>query len=82
MIVKAARLHGHEIERLPTLPAVQHAAIDLRAISVFRVWIRRHVVSSRVLVHEQHLRPDRNGELLRAHTARGQREGVGIGWRR
>ena len=83
VIVKAARLHGHEIERLPALSVVQYAdGIDLRAIGVFRVWIRCHVVSSRVLVHEQHARPDRNGEFLRAHTARGQRKGVGIGWRR
>lgn len=82
MIVKAARLHGHEIERLLALSVVQHAdGIDLRAISVFGVRIRCHVVSPRILVHEQHARPDRNGEFLRAHTARGQREGVGIGWR-
>ena len=82
VIVKAARLHGHEIERLPALPVVQYAhGIDLCAISVFRVWIRCHVVSSRVLVHEQHACPDRNRELLRADTARGQRESVGIDWR-
>ena len=82
MIVKAARLHGHEIERLPALSVVQHAdGIDLRAIGVFRVWIRCHVVSSPVLVHVQHAGPDRNGEFLRAHTTRSERKGVGIGWR-
>ena len=81
MIVKAARLGRHEIAGLPALAVVEHAnRIDLGAIRVIGVRIRRHVVLSRILVDEQHARPDRNSKFFRSHSARGQRERVGIGW--
>ena len=81
MIVKAARLWRHEIAGLPALAVVEYAdRIDLGAVRVIGVRVRRHVMSSRILVDEQHARSDRNGEFLRTHTACRQREGVGIGW--
>ena len=83
MIVEPAGLRRHEIECFPTLAVVQHAhGINLRAVGVFGMRIRRHVVSARILIDEQHARADRDREFFRTHTAGGQRECVGIGRRR
>ena len=89
MIVEPAGLRRHEIECFPALAVVQYAdGIDLRAVGVFGMRIRRHVVSARILIDEQHARADRDRELFGTHTAGGQRESVGIGrcrrraWRR
>ena len=36
---------------------------------VLRMRIRRHIVTSRIVVHEQHTRAGRHGQFLRVHTA-------------
>ena len=81
VIVKPARLHRDEVVRLMTLPRSQHTnRIDLRAVGMFRMRIGRDVVSARILIHEQHARPGRYGELLRRDAGRRQGERIRVCW--
>jgi len=79
MIVKSAGLRRHEIEGLATLPRGQRAKIDLRAVGVIRMWIGSHVMTTSILIHEEHARAGRNGQLFRRDAARRQRKRVGVG---
>src|SRR5687768_14467437 len=67
--------HDVQVPRLAALPGVQRAyVVDLRTIFVFRMRIRCHVAPTTAVVHEEHTRPLRDGELLRVDAAGGDRE--------
>ena len=69
VIVKAARSDGHEIPCLSALAGRQETdLVDLRAIRVLRMWIRRHVVRARVVIDEQHARTRADFDIARAGT--------------
>ena len=81
MIVKPAGFRRYEIQRLATLPGYQRTQVDLDAIGVLGMWIGRHVVTPRIVIHEEHTGAERNRQFLRRHSARGEGEGVRIRWR-
>ena len=70
VIVKSARFCDDQVLRLAILPGVQQAhRIDLDTQIVLRMRIRFHIVTSRIVVHEQHARAERHGQFLRAHAS-------------
>ena len=69
VIVKAARFWLDQVSGLATLPGIQQAnRIHLVTQVVLGMRIRRHIVTSRIVVHEQHARAERHGQVLWVHT--------------
>src|SRR5688500_1286020 len=80
VVVEPAGSHGDEVAGLPALAGIQHAdLVQLRAIEVIRMRIRRHVVAPGVTVDEQHPAAGRYGQVSRTDdTAAGNRYGVRV----
>ena len=80
MIVKSARFRDDQVRCLVTLAGVQHShRIDLDTQVVLRMRIRRHIVTSRIVVHEQHARALRDVQLRRVEARRGNGDRRGRG---
>ena len=79
VIVKPAGFRSHEIVCLVTLPGCQHTPVDPGAIGVLGMWIGRHVVTPRIVIHEEHTGAERNRQFLRRDPARRECKRVGIG---
>ena len=84
MIVESARSWCDEVCGFAALSGIQHAnRIHLATEIVLGMRIRRHIVTSRIVVYEQHPAPGRHDQFLGTHAARRQGKRVrigGIGW--
>jgi hypothetical protein len=79
VIVETTRLRRDEVACLPALTIGQYShRIDLRAVGVIGMWIGRHVVPARILIHEQHAGANWNRELLGTYAARCECERVRV----
>ena len=80
MIVESARSWCNEVCGFAALPGIQQAhRIHLATEIVLGMRIRRHIVTSRIVVHEQHPAPRRHDQFLGTHAARRQGKRVRIG---
>lgn len=80
VIVEATGADDDEIAALAALTGREHAdVVQCRALAVIGMVVRGHVVPARVVVDELHAASRRHRHLLRADSARRQRERVGIG---